>query len=162
MLKWKNGCLARFCSGAFGFRDRRAPDYATRQLVAREGSAPSIPGCKPDVMLLHHRAVEIGCRGTTRTFILAFKGRCPTLRRPGNKWWPARVTLPVQRIKSPLHHFNACRPKRARRAEARSEAKSEGWSQSPVLPWAQRAYVTRLSAGSTANLGSPPPGIAPG
>ena len=26
-------------------------------------------------------------------------------------WWPARVTLPVQRIKSPLHHFNACRPK---------------------------------------------------
>jgi hypothetical protein len=26
-------------------------------------------------------------------------------------WWPARVTRPVQRIKSPLHHFNACRPK---------------------------------------------------
>src|ERR1041385_2192714 len=27
------------------------------------------------------------------------------------KWWPARVTRPVPRIKSPLHHFNACRPK---------------------------------------------------
>src|SRR5206468_6594432 len=26
------------------------------------------------------------------------------------------------------------------------------WSQSPVLPWAQRAYETRLSAGSTAVL----------
>jgi hypothetical protein len=30
---------------------------------------------------------------------------------PAKNWWPARVTLPVQRIKSPLHHFNACRPK---------------------------------------------------
>jgi hypothetical protein len=28
------------------------------------------------------------------------------------RWWPARVTLHVQRIKSPLHHFNACRPER--------------------------------------------------
>jgi len=26
------------------------------------------------------------------------------------KDWPARVTRPVLRIKSPLHHFNACRP----------------------------------------------------
>src|SRR5437870_1930722 len=31
-------------------------------------------------------------------------------------------------------------------------SKSEGWSQSPVLPWAQRAYDARLSAGSTAAL----------
>ena len=30
--------------------------------------------------------------------------------------------------------------------------RSEGWSQSPVLPWAQRAYETCLSAGSTAVL----------
>src|SRR2546425_865341 len=29
-------------------------------------------------------------------------------------------------------------------------SESEGWSQSPVLPWAQRAYDARLSAGSTA------------
>ena len=29
-------------------------------------------------------------------------------------------------------------------------SESEGWSQSPVLPWAQRAYETCLSAGSTA------------
>ncbi|MEI9865865.1 MAG: choice-of-anchor tandem repeat GloVer-containing protein [Limisphaerales bacterium] len=28
------------------------------------------------------------------------------------KWWPARVMRPVPRIKSPLHHFNACRPKK--------------------------------------------------
>jgi hypothetical protein len=34
-------------------------------------------------------------------------------------------------------------------AGCRKEAK---WSQSPVLPWAQRAYETCLSAGSTATL----------
>ena len=61
-------------------------------------------------MILFHYRAEIGCRGWNCTSIRAFKGRCPTIRRPGN-WWPARVTLPVQRIKSPLHHFNACRPK---------------------------------------------------
>src|SRR2546429_7460265 len=33
------------------------------------------------------------------------------LHYEATKWWPARVTLPIQRIKSPLHHFNACRPK---------------------------------------------------
>ena len=53
------------------------------------------------------------------------------------KWWPARVTRPVLRIKSPLHHFNACRP--------------EEWSQSRVLPSAELAYETGLSAGSIAN-----------
>ena len=52
------------------------------------------------------------------------------------KWWPARVTRPVLRIKSPLHHFNACRP--------------EKWSQSRVLPSAELAYETGLSAGSIA------------
>ena len=31
-----------------------------------------------------------------------------------SEWWPARVTRPVLRIKSPLHHFNACRPNGAR------------------------------------------------
>src|SRR6266571_3260862 len=45
-------------------------------------------------------------------------------------------------------------------------SKSEGWSQSPVLPWAQRAYETCLSAGSTAVLAhgrktGAPPGVAP-
>ena len=52
------------------------------------------------------------------------------------KWWPARVTRPVLRIKSPLHHFNACRPKK--------------WSQSRVLPSAELAYDACLSAGSIA------------
>ena len=53
------------------------------EVVAREGSAPPISGCRPDVMLFHHRAVEvrrpkIGCRGWIRTNMAAFKGRCPT------------------------------------------------------------------------------------
>ena len=39
-----------------GFRDRRAPDYTTRQMVAREGAAPPIAGCRPAVILFHHRA----------------------------------------------------------------------------------------------------------
>ena len=39
-----------------GFRDRRAPDYTTRQMVAREGAAPPISGCRPAVILFHHRA----------------------------------------------------------------------------------------------------------
>src|SRR6266496_733242 len=53
-------------------------------MAASLGFAPSPTGSKPDMLLLHHEA---------------------------RNWWPARVTLPVQRIKSPLHHFNACRPK---------------------------------------------------
>ena len=32
--RWKIGCLAWFCSKSSGFRDRRAPDYATRQWSA--------------------------------------------------------------------------------------------------------------------------------
>ena len=51
-------------------------------MVAREGSAPPTSGCRPDVMLFHHRA-GIGCRGWNRTSIRAFKGRRPTIRRPG-------------------------------------------------------------------------------
>ncbi len=34
------------------------------------------------MILFHHRA-EIGCRGWNCTSIRAFKGRCPTIRRPG-------------------------------------------------------------------------------
>ena len=48
------------------------------------------------MILFHHRA-ENGCRGWTRTTTLAFKGRCPAIRRPGNhiKWW-AREDLHLQ------------------------------------------------------------------
>ena len=31
--------------------------------------------------------IEIGCRGWNRTRIRAFKGRRPTIRRPGRKKW---------------------------------------------------------------------------
>ena len=122
-------------------------------MVAREGSAPSISGCRPDVILFHHQA-EIGCRGWNCTSIRAFKGRCPTIRRPGNKWWPARVTRPVLRIKSPLHHFNACRPKIG--SPGRS-SKSEDWCswQGSHLHW--RRSRRRASAGwaTRAEFGAP-------
>src|SRR5213080_2925515 len=71
-------------------------------MVAREGSAPSISGCRPDVILFHHRA-EIGCGGWNRTSIRAFKGRCPTIRRPGNEMVePEVVATSPYRIKSPV------------------------------------------------------------
>src|ERR1035437_9125177 len=56
----KGGCLAWNRTRTSGVRDRHAADYATRQVVAREGSAPPISGCRPDVILFHHRAEKIG------------------------------------------------------------------------------------------------------
>jgi hypothetical protein len=56
----KFGCLAWNRTRTSGVRDRHAADYATRQMVAREGSAPPISGCRPDVILFHHRAEKIG------------------------------------------------------------------------------------------------------
>ena len=60
------------------------------------------------MILFHHRAVEAqlaetGCRGWNRTSILAFKGRCPTVRRPGNELVePEVVATSPCRIKSPV------------------------------------------------------------
>ena len=105
------------------------------EVVAREGSAPPTSGCRPDVILFHYRGrvearlAKAGCRGWNCTSIRAFKGRCPTIRRPGKNWWPAGVTRPVLRIKSPLHHFNACRPKWACRVEAQqAKTGARGWN----------------------------------
>jgi hypothetical protein len=60
------------------------------------------------MILFHHRAVEArlaktGCRGWNRTSIRAFKGRCPTIRRPGNELVePEVVATSPYRIKSPV------------------------------------------------------------
>src|ERR1041385_7345728 len=76
-------------------------------MVARKGSAPPTSGCRPDVILFHHRRVEArlaetGCRGWIRTTIVAFKGRCPTVRPPGNELVePEVVATSPYRIKSP-------------------------------------------------------------
>jgi hypothetical protein len=42
-------------------------------------------------MILFHHQAEIGCRGWSRTGIRAFKGRCPTIGRPGKKLVEAEV-----------------------------------------------------------------------
>ena len=104
--------------------------------------------------------IQTGCRGWNRTSIRAFKGRCPTIRRPGTKWWPARVTRPVLRIKSPLHHFNACRPKIG--SPSRSST-SEGWCswQDSHLYWrrsrrrASSGWATRAEFGAPTRNGLP-------
>src|SRR5437016_7181173 len=71
-------------------------------MVVREGIAPSTSLCKRDMILFHHRT-EIGCRGWNRTSIRAFKGRCPTIRRPGNELVePEVVATSPYRIKSPV------------------------------------------------------------
>src|SRR5260221_9307512 len=38
------------------FQSRCADFHTQQQMVAREGAAPPISGCKPDVILFHHRA----------------------------------------------------------------------------------------------------------
>ena len=98
----KNGCLAWFCSRSSGFRDRRAPDYTTRQMrmVAREGAAPPIAGCRPAVILFHHRAG----RSSTCQKLAAGAGFAPTrppskggvllIRRPGNEMVGERGLAP--------------------------------------------------------------------
>src|ERR1044072_1357992 len=44
-----------------------------------------------------------GCRGWIRTTIIAFKGRCPTVRRPGDELVePEVVATSPYRIKSPV------------------------------------------------------------
>jgi hypothetical protein len=129
----------------------RASSYIMhlRQNVAREGIAPSTSLCKRDMILFHHRAEKIGCRGWNRTRIHAFKGRCPTIGRLGN-WWPARVTRPVLRIKSPLHHFNACKP-------------ANGWCSRQDLHLHWRRSRRRASSGwaTRAKGMEPPAGAAP-
>src|SRR5207302_1177735 len=125
-------------------------------MVGREGIATSTSLCKRDMILFHHRA-EIGCRGWNCTSIRAFKGRCPTIRRPGT-WWPARVTLPVQRIKSPLHHFNACRPKWCSRQDSHPVlAHGHQRDALDVVSWwlPGKAWTTR------AIEMEPQPGVAP-
>ena len=80
-------------------------------MVARAGNSPASPLCKRGILILNQRAVmarraelgEAGCRGWNRTSIRAFKGRCPTIRRPGNEVVePEVVATSPYRIKSPV------------------------------------------------------------
>src|SRR5580658_9083878 len=107
-------------------------------MVAREGSAPSTSGCRPDVILFHHRAVLAHGHDWLPGLDLHQHKRLQRalsyeLDDPAN-WWPASVTLRVQRLKRPLLHFKACRPKWCSRQEShlhcrRSQRRvSAGWT----------------------------------
>ena len=78
-------------------------------------NAPAFAPSKGAVLRLDDPAIELGVQ-TAECGIKKHANRDLTLFRTphsqlhtGN-WWPARVTRPVLRIKSPSHHFNACRP----------------------------------------------------
>ena len=108
------GCLARFRSRSFGFRDRRAANYTTRQmarqavasrrrLVAREGSAPPTSGCRPDMILFHHRAEPVGCLAWICTKTIGVKARHAAVTPRGKRLVePEVVATSPNRIKSPV------------------------------------------------------------
>ena len=119
-------------------------------MVAREGSAPSTSGCRPDVILFHHRAVLAHGHDWLPGLDLHQHKRLQRalsyeLDDPA-KWWPASVTLRVQRLKRPLLHFKDCRPKwcsrqdshpHLRRSQRRASAgwatRAQNWSPHPEL-----------------------------
>ena len=71
-------------------------------MVAREGSAPPISGCRPDVMLFHHRA-EIGCLAWIRTKTNGVKARHAAVTPRGKELVePEVVATSPYRIKSPV------------------------------------------------------------
>src|SRR5258707_4622991 len=54
------------------------------KMVAREGAAPPISGCRPDVILFHHRA-EIGCLAWIRTKTIGVKARHAAITPQGKE-----------------------------------------------------------------------------
>ena len=71
-------------------------------MVAREGSAPSLSGCRPDVILFHHRA-EIGCLAWIRTKTNGVKARHAAVTPRGKELVePEVVATSPYRIKSPV------------------------------------------------------------
>ena len=89
----------------------------------------------------------------------SYKENLQAAAKRRKRWWAATVLPRVLRFKRPLHHSLMLAARK--------------WSQSRVLPSAELAYETGLSAGSIAvladgHLGTPPPklepppGVAPG
>src|ERR1700741_1363463 len=83
------GCLAWLCSKTSGVRDRRTTDYATRQWSPGKVLPPRLLGVGQTRYYFTTerclRTAKAGYRGWNCTSIRAFKGRCPTIGRPGNQ-----------------------------------------------------------------------------
>ena len=88
----------------------------------------------------------------------SYKENLQAAAKRQKSWWAATVLPRVLRFKRPLHHSLMLAARK--------------WSQSRVLPSAELAYETGLSAGSIAMLAhghpgtrppkvDPPPGVAP-
>ena len=75
------------------------------------------------------------------------KGGVLLIRRPGNEMVePEVVATSPNRIKSPVPVYGGF----SSRKVVLAAGFARKWSQSPVLPWTERAYETCLSAGSAA------------
>src|ERR1043165_6159279 len=71
-------------------------------MVARKGSAPPTSGCRPDVILFHHRA-EFGCLAWIRTKTNGGKARHAAVTPRGKELVePEVVATSPYRIKSPV------------------------------------------------------------
>ena len=71
-------------------------------MVARKGSAPLTSGCRPDVILFHHRA-KIGCLAWIRTKTSGVKARHAAVTLRGKELVePEVVATSPYRIKSPV------------------------------------------------------------
>src|ERR1019366_1015143 len=76
---------------------------ARQRLVAREGSAPPISGCRPDVMLFHQRAEMIGCLAWIRTKTNGVKARHAAVTPQGKEMVePEVVATSPNRFKRPV------------------------------------------------------------
>ncbi len=95
----------------------------------------------------------IGCRGWIRTTIVAFKGRCPTVRRPGNELVePEVVATSPNRIKSPVPVYCGFS---SEKWWAREDLHLQG---SQTLDLWGLLFPLNHSPKTT----EPPPGVAPG
>src|SRR5574342_106984 len=73
------------------------------EMVAREGAAPPIAGCRPAVILFHHRAETLAAGAGLAPARPPSKGGVLLIRRPGKELVePEVVATSPYRIKSPV------------------------------------------------------------
>jgi len=115
-------------------------------MVLAAGSAPALATLSTSCLCCWTtRAKWMGPPAGAAPARLSYKGSLRAAARRRRMACRAEARQQLKTTAYALARFGAA-------AFARSSVAGGGWSQSPVLPWAQRAYETCLSAGSTATL----------